>query len=277
MTTGSRPRTPRRSCRIRAAASVRPAAIAWPPKRLTIVGATLVTRSSVSRKCTPSIERPEPRSLAWSLRAKAIVGRWNFSLMREATSPTTPWCHDSSNRQIVARRRPRRRRVAASASSCMSLSISRRSRFSASSCCASASAALEVVGGQALDADRHVGQPSGRVDAWADRKAEIVERAGARVAAGHLEQRRDARVQAAARIRCRPWRDQHAVVVDRAARRRRRCRARPGPAAHRAAAATRHRSGRVRAARRAAPAARRTSRRRRPDACSESRSPAGSD
>ncbi len=55
---------------------------------------------------------------------------------------------------------------------------------------------LEAVGGQALDADRHVGQPSGRVDAWADGKAEICRARRPRVAAGHLEQCRDPRMQA---------------------------------------------------------------------------------
>ena len=93
----------------------------------------------MSRRCTPSIERPEPRSSDSLARANAIVGRWNFSLTREATRPTTPWCQSSSNRQIVLAASTVSASSFASASSCMSLSISRRSRLSWSSCRASSS------------------------------------------------------------------------------------------------------------------------------------------
>ena len=43
-------------------------------------------------------ERAEPFSVVSSARANAITGRCTRSLTREATSPTTPWCQDSSNR-----------------------------------------------------------------------------------------------------------------------------------------------------------------------------------
>ena len=46
--------------------------------------------SSASRMLTPATERAEPRSEPSSARAKAITGRCSRSLMRPATSPTTP-------------------------------------------------------------------------------------------------------------------------------------------------------------------------------------------
>ncbi len=56
-------------------------------------GACLVTRSSASRRCRPGMERPEPLSARRRCPgAKAMVGRWNFSLMRPARMPITPWC-----------------------------------------------------------------------------------------------------------------------------------------------------------------------------------------
>ena len=55
----------------------------------------LATRSSASRKWKPSIERPEPLSSPPPPRANTIAGRWNRSLRRDATMPTTPWCHSS--------------------------------------------------------------------------------------------------------------------------------------------------------------------------------------
>jgi len=72
---------------------------------------------------------------------------------------------------------------------------------------------LEAVGGEAFDADRHVGQPSGRVDARTDRKAEVCRARRPRVAPGDLEQCRDARMQPAAVDALQPLGDQHAVVV----------------------------------------------------------------
>ena len=96
----------------------------------------------------------------------------------------------------------------------MSPSISRRSRFSSSSWRASSSGALEAVGREALDADRHVGQAARGVDAWADRKAEIAR-------ARALRASRPATWNSAAMPGCRPagadalqsLRHQHAVVV----------------------------------------------------------------
>ena len=85
--------------------------------------------------------------------------------------PTTPSCnsgieHAERRRRSLARRRTALRR-SASACSCMPPSMSRRSRLSASSCCASSSARAGVVGEQALDAERHVGEPAGGVEARA--------------------------------------------------------------------------------------------------------------
>ena len=54
--------------------------------------------------------------------------------------------------------------------------------------------ALEAVGGEALDSHGHVGQAPGGIDPRADRKAEIRRARRARIAAGDLEQRRDARM-----------------------------------------------------------------------------------
>ena len=73
--------------------------------------------------------------------------------------------------------------------------------------------ARRVVGEQALDAERHVGQAAGGVDARPEREAEV-ERAGTRRAsrAGGGEQRGDAGLHAAGADALQALRDQAAVV-----------------------------------------------------------------
>ena len=89
-------------------------------------------------------------------------------------------------------------------------SISRRSRLMASSC-ARVRRRAGVVGQQAFDAQRHVGQAPGGVDARPQRKAEVEGGGlGGRPAGG--ENRRQAGGIAPARMRASALRDQAAVV-----------------------------------------------------------------
>ena len=88
----------------------------------------------------------------------------------------------------------------------------RRSRLIASSVCASSAARAGVVGEQAFDAERHVRQPPGGVDARADREAEVEAAGARRVAPGRREQRRDARLHAAGADALQALRDEAAVV-----------------------------------------------------------------
>ena len=74
---------------------------------------------------------------------------------------------------VVAAPRDERSR-SASASSCIVASISRRSRLSRSSCSREVHRPRLVVGEQALDADRHVGEPPGGVEPRAGDEAEVV-------------------------------------------------------------------------------------------------------
>ena len=73
--------------------------------------------------------------------------------------------------------------------------------------------ALEAVGRQALDADRHVGQSPGRVDAGADREAEVHGAGRPRVLAGDLEQRRHPGMQSPVADPLQPLRDENPVVA----------------------------------------------------------------
>ena len=109
--------------------------------------------------------------------------------------------HADRRRRLVAFVEQRSRQ-SASACSRMPPSISRRSRLMPSSVRASSSARAGVVGQQAFDAQRHVGQAPGGVDARAQRKAEV-EGGGARAAsrAGRREQRGHARLHARRRAR----------------------------------------------------------------------------
>ncbi|MNU84249.1 hypothetical protein D3C71_739620 [compost metagenome] len=69
-----------------------------------------------------------------------------------------------------------------------------------------------VVGGQAGDAQAHVGQPAGGVDARTQGKAQVEAVGAARLAAGDGEQRAQARLQAAAAHALQALRDEQAVV-----------------------------------------------------------------
>ena len=94
-TSSSNARAKASRCR---SSSDRPAAIAWPPKRLMSSGWRVAMPSSTSRMWMPGTERAEPRNVPSALRANAMTGRRTRSLMRLATSPTTPWCQSASNR-----------------------------------------------------------------------------------------------------------------------------------------------------------------------------------
>ena len=193
--------------------------------------------------------------------------------------PTTPSWNDGSNTasagSTLAAERERaidlRLGVVAHAASSV-----RRSRLIASSSAASSCARAGIVGEQALDAERHVGEAAGGVQARPDREAEVARARLARVAAGDREQRRDAGLHAAGADPLQALRDQAAVVAVEADD--------VGDGAERdqveqgieARLLQRRRIRRARATRRAARAARRRRRRRRPGACSRSCTPAGS-
>ena len=108
-------------------------------------GSRLETISRASLRWKPVSERPEPRNsspVTPSAGAKTIAGRLKRSFKREATMPTTPWCHSGCHMQILdlwsmlpdswssAR--------CARAVSCIPPSITRRSRLMRSSSCANA-------------------------------------------------------------------------------------------------------------------------------------------
>ena len=97
-------------------------------------------------------------------------------------------------------RRHRRRDAAASrsasASSCIVDSMSRRSRLSRSSSRAIGCGLALVVGEQAADAERHVGEPPRGVEARPGDEAEVDSRRARGVAAGDGEQRGDAGLRA---------------------------------------------------------------------------------
>ena len=83
----------------------------------------------------------------------------------------------------------------------------------ASSVAASSCGARGVVGEQAFDAERHVGQAPGGVQARPDREAEVGSARLARIAPGDREQRGDARLHAAGADPLQPVRDEAAVVA----------------------------------------------------------------
>ena len=72
---------------------------------------------------------------------------------------------------------------------CMSASISRRWVLSASSSRGQARGLRRIIGQQAADADRHVGQPAGRIESRRDGKSQIGRDQLAALATRHLEQR----------------------------------------------------------------------------------------
>ena len=149
--------------------------------------------------------------------------------------------------ELGVEERQRRRRLAFAASACsssasacsrMPASTSRRSRLMRVELLRQLGGARRVVGEQAFDAERHVGQAAGGVDARAEREAEVERRWRAR-RRGRRRRTAPRRPAACGRRGCASgparrgggcWR--------RAGRRRRRCRAPPGRAARRAAAAS---------------------------------------
>ncbi len=106
-----------------------------------------------------------------------------------------PACQPPSNSVRPGGRSPsamRRFRTAASASSRMRPSISRRSRFSRSSSPASVSASPGIIRQQAADADRHVVDPPGRIEARRDLVAELARRQLVQAATRDARERHEA-------------------------------------------------------------------------------------
>ena len=95
----------------------------------------------------------------------------------------------------------------------MPASISRRSRLSAIELARDRQRAAGVVGDQAFDAERHVGQPAGGVEARPEHEAQVVGGRARGIAAGRLEQRGDARLHAARAYALQSLLHQDAVVV----------------------------------------------------------------
>ena len=71
---------------------LKPAAMAWPPNLMISPGLRASTAAKASRKWNPAILRHDPLSVSASPWANTNAGRCHFSLIREATMPTTPWC-----------------------------------------------------------------------------------------------------------------------------------------------------------------------------------------
>ncbi len=69
-----------------------------------------------------------------------------------------------------------------------------------------------VVGGQAFDAERHVGQAAGRIQAWTKCKAQIERRCASCFTTRGAKQCRDARLHAAGAHAFQALRDQYAIV-----------------------------------------------------------------
>ncbi len=189
-----------RSAGSAASRSVSPAANAWPPKRDDACRARAWRRGRARRAGGSRRSSGRSRAARRRLpRAKTMAGRWKRSLSREATMPTTPWCHSAGTGTACTASSRRRRRAAArsaSASSCIVASMSRRSRFRRSSSAASG-APRRRVGQQAADAERHVGEASGGVEARSGDEAQVEGRGPPRIAPGDREQRGDARLRAA--------------------------------------------------------------------------------
>ena len=125
------------SASIRSAATVSPAAIAWPPpatsRPVSFAASTAAPRS------TPEIERPDPLPMpVLAERDRRSPGGRSFSLSRPATMPITPGCQPSPRRPERRRDCPARRR-APRPPRCTAASIARRSSLSRSSSAAIAS------------------------------------------------------------------------------------------------------------------------------------------
>src|SRR3979490_636796 len=160
--------------------------------------------SSTSRMWIPATERAEPRRLTASAIAKAITGRRTRSFTRLATNPTTPWCQLSSNRHTPLRcgapgPGSARQRTAPLLVGPLE---PRRERLGGG----------EVIGEKALDADGHVVDPAGGVQARRHAKGEIGGGEIVRRAAGNAQQRTDAGPAASGANAPQPLRDQYAVI-----------------------------------------------------------------
>ncbi len=167
----------------------------------------------MSRRCTPSIERPEPRSSV-SLRAREGDGRAVELLLHarrdqsdDALVPVLVEEADGARRLdpvAVERGESVDLHVALDVAP-LAVQLVQLPR--------QLQRAFEAFRGEALDADRHVGQAPGRVDARTDCEAEIHRARRAGVLARHLEQRRHAGMQAPVADPLQPLGDEDAVVA----------------------------------------------------------------
>ena len=124
--------------------------------------------------------------------------------------PITPWCHAGS-KSASAGASPAFSASEARADSCMSASIARRSRLSASSS-RDGERALGVVGHEALDAERHVGEPPCGVETRPQHEPQVVGRRAGGIAAGRLKERRDTGLHAARADALQALLHEHAIV-----------------------------------------------------------------
>ncbi len=151
------------------ATRLRPAAIAWPPKRRIRPGSRMSSSAIRSRRCTPGTDRAEAfsSSLPVLAAANANTGRCTRSLIFDATRPTTPACQSVSCRHSTGGRSPSRRRPATAASACATMSSCtlRRSRIDRIEACGQFARQQRIVGAEAGDAETHVLQAPGSVDA----------------------------------------------------------------------------------------------------------------
>ena len=234
-----------------------------------ISGARFVTRSSVSRRCTPSIERPEPRSsrvagpgegdrraMELLLHARRRRGR-----PRPGASPRRTGDRVRRlDQDLVELREGVDLHVALDVAPFAVELVELPREFER---------ALEAVRRQAFDADRHVGQAPGRVDARADREAEVVGAGGARrPCPATWNSAAIPGCRRPLRMRCSPCATRMRLL------RSRRTTSATVPSATRSSSVVelrlrrRREARRARAVPRAARAARRTSRRRPPGSCS---------
>ena len=211
-------------------------------------GSRLLTRSSASRRWKPAIERPEPLSSPSLPRAKTIAARWKRSLSRDATMPTTPWCHVGPKQAQRVARRPRRatatpaigerlvlhRRLDVAALAIEPIELGRERQRASSASSASR---------QRMPIDMSARRPAAfsRGPATKPRSVAVASRD---VAARDVEQREHAGAAPCARACAASPARRGCGSRGRGGRRRRRCRARRGRAATRGSAG-RRRSRRV--------------------------------
>jgi hypothetical protein len=187
--------------------------MAWPPKRSIRSGCRLVTRSSASRRCRPGIERPEPLSSPVVASGKGDGGRWNFSLMRPARMPITPWCHSGSNSTRLARLPGSMGQPGHGAFFLHAGLDAAAFAVELVELWAMLMARAHVVGDQAFDAQRHVGQAAGGVEARAEGEAQVEGGGPGGVAAGGGKQGADAGLHAVGAHALQALGDEDAVVA----------------------------------------------------------------